>query len=297
MNAPTVICADSLEHLRTMDADSIDVIITDPPYGLSATDPSKVNEAIGAWVSGDREHMPKGSGLMDADSIDVISTDPPYGLSATDPSKVNEAIGAWVSGDREHMPKGRGFMGADWDAFVPPPALWDECLRVLKPGGHLAAFAGSRTYDLMGLSIRLAGFEIRDGLSWIYGSGMPHGQNMGKSVEAQITRGASSSRRLKDVEQSGGGAEYEVTHRVNGKVSQRQPVAHGREYAPGVAEARRWQGWSTSLKPAQEPIVLARKPMAETSVARNVLAHGTGAIHVDACRVEHRTEADRAESV
>ena len=247
----TVICADSLEHLRTMDADSIDVVITDPPYGLSATDPSKVNEAIGAWVSG----------------------------------------------DREHMPKGRGFMGADWDAFVPPPALWDECLRVLKPGGHLAAFAGSRTYDLMGLSIRLAGFEIRDGLSWIYGSGMPHGQNMGKSVEAQITRGASSSRRLKDVEQSGGGVEYEITHRINGKMSQRQTVAHRREYSPGVAEAEQWQGWSTSLKPAQEPIVLARKPLAETSVARNVLAHGTGAIHVDACRVEHRTEADRAESV
>src|SRR5699024_916200 len=197
MSTPTIVCADSLVHLRTMPDDSIDAIITDPPYGLSATKPEKVTEAISAWVSG----------------------------------------------DREHMPKGRGFMGHDWDAFVPPPALWDECLRVLKPGGHLAAFAGARTYDLMGLSVRLAGFEIRDGLSWIYGSGMPHGQNMGKSV--------------------------------------------GEE----------WQGWNTSLKPAQEPIVLARKPLAETTVARNVITHGTGAINIDACRVEHRSDADMAESM
>ena len=197
MSTPTIVCADSLVHLRTMPDDSIDAIITDPPYGLSATKPEKVTEAISAWVSG----------------------------------------------DREHMPQGRGFMGHDWDAFVPPPALWDECLRVLKPGGHLAAFAGARTYDLMGLSVRLAGFEIRDGLSWIYGSGMPHGQNMGKSV--------------------------------------------GEE----------WQGWNTSLKPAQEPIVLARKPLAETTVARNVITHGTGAINIDACRVEHRSDADMAESM
>lgn len=251
MSTPTIVCANSLTHLRTMPDDSIDAIITDPPYGLSATKPDKVNEAIGAWVSG----------------------------------------------DREHMPQGRGFMGADWDAFVPPPALWDECLRVLKPGGHLAAFAGARTYDLMGLSIRLAGFEIRDGLSWIYGSGMPHGQNVAKAVEAQITRGGSSSRRLKAVEQDGGGSEYEIRHRINGKMSDRETVSRRREYSPSVAEAEDWQGWSTSLKPAQEPIVLARKPLAETSVARNVIAHNTGAINIDACRIEHRSQADMAESV
>ena len=205
MSAPTIVCADSLAHLRTMDDDSIDAIITDPPYGLSATKPDKVNEAIGAWVSG----------------------------------------------DREHMPQGRGFMGADWDSFVPPPALWDECLRVLKPGGHLAAFAGARTYDLMGISIRLSGFEIRDGLSWIYGSGMAHGQNIGKAV----------AKRSDD------------------------------------EKADDWRGWNTGLKPAQEPIVLARKPLSESTAVGNVLAHGTGAVNVDACRIEHRSQADMDESV
>lgn len=204
MSAPTIVCADSLAHLRTMDDDSVDAIITDPPYGLSATKPDKVNEAIGAWASG----------------------------------------------DREHMPQGRGFMGADWDSFVPPPALWDECLRVLKPGGHLAAFAGARTYDLMGLSIRLSGFEIRDGLSWIYGSGMAHGQNIGKAVAKRSDESADA-----------------------------------------------WQGWNTGLKPAQEPIVLARKPLSESTAVGNVLAHGTGAVNVDACRIEHRSQADMDESV
>lgn len=74
-------------------------------------------------------------------------------------------------------------MNTSWDSFVPPPALWDECLRILRPGGHLAAFAGSRTYDLMGISIRLAGFEIRDGLNWIFGSGMAHGQKVAAGIE------------------------------------------------------------------------------------------------------------------
>ena len=112
---------------------------------------------------------------MPDNSVDAIVTDPPYGLSNTTPDKVADTIVRWASGEREHVPEGRGFMGRPWDAFVPPPAVWDECLRVLKPGGHMAVFAGSRTQDLMGLSIRLAGFEIRDTLAWIYGSGFSKG--------------------------------------------------------------------------------------------------------------------------
>ena len=92
-------------------------------------------------------------------SVSAIVTDPPYGLSKTDPASVADTITKWATGDREHVPTGRGFMGKAWDAFVPPPAVWDECLRVLKPGGHVVVFAGSRTQDLMGLSIRLAGFD------------------------------------------------------------------------------------------------------------------------------------------
>ena len=87
-----------------------------------------------------------------------------------------DRAGGVGAGDREATPSGRGFGGKSWDAFVPPPAVWDECLRVLKPGGHLLAFAGARTFDLMGLSIRLAGFEIRDSVAWLYGSGFPKGQ-------------------------------------------------------------------------------------------------------------------------
>ena len=106
--------------------------------------------------------------LPDA-SVDAIVTDPPYGLSNTDPGSVADTITKWASGDRGHVPTGRGFMGKSWDAFVPPPAVWDECMRVLKPGGHMVVFAGSRTQDLMGLSIRLAGFELRESLAWLYG--------------------------------------------------------------------------------------------------------------------------------
>ena len=107
---------------------------------------------------------------LDDNSVDSVTTDPPYGLSNTKPAQVADVLAAWVTGDTEAVPaKKGGFMGADWDSFVPPPAVWQECLRVLKPGGHMAVFAGSRTQDLMGLSIRLAGFEIRDTLGWIYG--------------------------------------------------------------------------------------------------------------------------------
>lgn len=115
-------------------------------------------------------------------SVDSIVTDPPYGLSNTTPELVSKAIVRWVSGERDFIPDGKGFMGKDWDAFVPPPAVWDECFRVLKPGGHVLAFFGSRTMDLGQLSIRLAGFEIRDNIAWMYGSGFPKSMDIGKKL-------------------------------------------------------------------------------------------------------------------
>ena len=120
--------------------------------------------------------------LPDA-SVDAVVTDPPYGLSNTTPDQVAETITRWVSGDREYLPSARGFMGHEWDGFVPPVAVWDECLRVLKPGGHLLAFAGSRTQDLMGLAVRLAGFEIRDSVAWLYGSGFPKSMDVSKAID------------------------------------------------------------------------------------------------------------------
>ena len=121
-------------------------------------------------------------------SVDAVVTDPPYGLSNTDPKHVAETLTKWVTGNHEYTPPAKGgFMGRSWDSFVPPPAVWDECLRVLKPGGHMLVFAGSRTQDLMGLSIRLAGFELRDSLgwghsmlAWCYGSGFPKSHNINK---------------------------------------------------------------------------------------------------------------------
>ena len=121
---------------------------------------------------------------LEDNSIDAVVCDPPYGLSNTKPQQVADVLKAWVTGDTVSVPAKRGgFMGADWDSFVPPPAVWEECMRVLKPGGHMAVFAGARTQDLMGLSIRLAGFEIRDTLGWIYGSGFPKSHDIGKAID------------------------------------------------------------------------------------------------------------------
>ena len=225
---------------------------------------------------------------MPPESVDAIVCDPPYGLSNTTPAQVADTIAKWAGGDRGHVPTGRGFMGKSWDAFVPPPAVWDECMRVLKPGGHMVVFAGSRTHDLMGLSIRLAGFEMRDSLAWLYGSGFPKSHDVGKAIDKLA------------------GAEREVVGTIPDRWTQK-----GSTYnmstdrpqesvavlgAPATPEAAQWDGWGTALKPAFEPIVLARKPLAEKTVARNVLAHGTGAINVDACRVTPLTGAEVARS-
>ena len=116
-------------------------------------------------------------------SVDAIVTDPPYGLGDSNPDYIMSALKMWIDGDRAHIPAGKGFMGKQWDAFVPPPAVWDECFRVLKPGGYILVFAGSRTQDLMGLSVRMAGFEIRDSLSWVYAQGFPKSLDIGKAFD------------------------------------------------------------------------------------------------------------------
>lgn len=181
--------------------------------------------------------------LPDA-SVDSVVTDPPYGLS---------------------------FMGKAWDYDVPGAALWREVLRVLKPGGHLLSFFGSRTYHRGVVQIEDAGFEVRDSLVWMYGTGFPKSLNVSKTID--------------DV----AGAVREVVG-VAGRSSTKTigPIGHvGGEYmttAPATPEAAQWEGWGTALKPAHEPIVLARKPLIGT-VAANVLAHGTGALNVDGCRI------------
>ena len=217
---------------------------------------------------------------LEDNSVDAVITDPPYGLSNTKPVQVAEILGRWVNGDVSHVPEKRGgFMGKDWDSFVPPPAVWEECMRVLKPGGHMAVFAGARTQDLMGLSIRLAGFEIRDTLGWVYGSGFPKSMDVSKAIDKAA------------------GEEREVIgSKVTGNAKQRTSATgefadgnHGGQQvvdvtAPATSEAQRWDGWGTALKPAIEPIILARKPLVGT-VANNVLEHGVGGLNIDASRV------------
>jgi DNA modification methylase len=184
-------------------------------------------------------------GIADA-SVDSIVTDPPYGLS---------------------------FMGKRWDYDVPSADIWRECLRVLKPGGHLLAFAGTRTQHRMAARIEDAGFEIRDMIAWVYGSGFPKSLDVSKAIDkaagVEFDAVPASGVGFMNAEGEGG---YNVT--------KNQLVRRGKSTAP----ARDWQGWGTALKPALEPITMARKPLTG-SVAANVLQHGTGALNVDACRV------------
>ena len=222
---------------------------------------------------------------LDDNSVDAVITDPPYGLSNTKPTQVADVLAAWVTGDTVSVPAKRGgFMGKDWDSFVPPPAVWEECMRVLKPGGHMAVFAGARTQDLMGLSIRLAGFEIRDTLGWIYGSGFPKSMDISKAID----KAAGAEREVvgKSPHKSGIRNSPRGHYTVGGTKAEAYNIT-----APATSEAQRWDGWGTALKPAIEPIILARKPL-DGTVANNVLAHGVGGLNIDACRVS-MSDADR----
>ena len=203
-------------------------------------------------------------------SIDAVVTDPPYGLSK-EPDMM-EVMKHWMNGD-DYVHTGGGFMGKSWDSFVPGPSIWKEVFRVLKPGGHLLAFFGSRTYDLGTLAIRLAGFEIRDQIMWVYGSGFPKSLDVSKAIDkaagVKFDAIPASGVGFMNAEGEGG---YNVT--------KNQLIRAGES----TDEAKQWSGWGTALKPAHEPICVARKPLSGT-VAENVLTHGTGALNIDGCRI------------
>lgn len=214
---------------------------------------------------------------MPDNSVDAIVTDPPYGLG-----KEPDAFAMlrdWIE-TGHHEVKGRGFMGKEWDAFVPQPQVWHECLRVLKPGGHLLAFAGTRTQDLMCLGLRLAGFEIRDLVAWVYGSGFPKSLDVSKAID-----------KAAGVELTVVGENPNVRGRGNSKGKANGLGDYGgfTKNSASITEAtseaaKQWDGWGTALKPALEPITLARKPL-EGTVAANVLKWHTGALNIDGCRV------------
>ncbi|HET7675672.1 MAG TPA: DNA methyltransferase [Gammaproteobacteria bacterium] len=212
-------------------------------------------------------------------SIDAVVCDPPYGLGK--PPDMSKVLRAWLDGEA-HKADGGGFMGQAWDSFVPGPEVWRECLRVLKPGGHLLAFFGSRTYDLGTLAIRLAGFEIRDQIMWLYGSGFPKSLNVGKAIDAKLSQGGS---RPEDIRRAAMGEDYAPSGRGRANYGN----GGGSKMNGAVGEvsaeaARQWAGYGTALKPAHEPIAVARKPLAG-NVAENVLAHGVGGLNIDGCRI------------
>lgn len=206
-------------------------------------------------------------------SIDAVVTDPPYGLSK-EPDMM-EVMKHWMNGD-DYVHTGGGFMGKSWDSFVPGPSIWKEVFRVLKPGGHLLAFFGSRTYDLGTLAIRLAGFEIRDQIMWVYGSGFPKSMDVSKAID-----------KAAGVEREVIGHDPIAAKRTPGVSTNSYGDYKGQSgdiTAPATEEAKQWSGWGTALKPAHEPICVARKPLSGT-VAENVLTHSTGALNIDGCRV------------
>jgi site-specific DNA-methyltransferase (adenine-specific) len=200
-------------------------------------------------------------------SVDAIVTDPPYEL---------------------------GFMGKAWDGsgIAYNVNLWTEALRVLKPGGHLLAFGGTRTYHRMAVAIEDAGFEIRDSLHWLYGSGFPKSLDVSKAIdkaagaEREVVGVRHDFKAKKAAESKRGvdnGRNYNEKHDP-GRGGFTNPSAVGDITAPATDAARQWSGWGTALKPAHEPIVVARKPLNGT-VAGNVLAYGTGALNIDGTRV------------
>ena len=187
---------------------------------------------------------------LEDNSIDSIVTDPPYEL---------------------------GFMGKSWDnsGIAYNQDLWAQCLRVLKPGGHLLAFSGSRTYHRMTVAIEDAGFEIRDQIMWLYGSGFPKSLDVSKAIDK-----AAGAKRAR-VPTNEGIASGAGNYGGGGKQLRNGTKQVDEAITP---EAQRWQGWGTALKPAHEPIVVARKPLIGT-VANNVLTYGTGALNIDGSRV------------
>ena len=225
----------------------------------------------------------EGMKLLPDNSISSIITDPPYGLSK-EPNIV-EVLTNWLNNE-EYIHNSKGFMNKDWDSFVPNPSIWKEAYRVLKPGGYLLCFAGTRTYDLMCISLRLAGFEIRDQIDWIFSQGFPKSMDISKQIDKKfgaereiVGEGKYFNRQpngLASCNVTGFSSEIGKRHGSNGYIT-----------TPSTDEAKQWSGYGTNLKPAHEPIIVARKPLSEKTIVDNVIKWNTGGINIDDCRVEY----------
>ena len=217
--------------------------------------------------------------LLPEASVHAVVTDPPYGINFM--GKAWDApggmLGQMATGDEQRGAyayggsPSRGYADNDNAAFGAWCETWlTECLRVLKPGGHLLAFGGTRTWHRLAVAVEDAGFEIRDSMAWLYGSGFPKSLDVSKAIDRAAGALAHESKRFIVAGQTG--------KLINPPTKGYVPPA------PATDAAKQWQGWGTALKPAFEPIVVARKPLTGT-VAANVLEHGTGALNVDGCRI------------
>lgn len=246
---------------------------------------------------------------MEENSVDSIVTDPPYGWrfmgKAWDGADIEKRIkkpsetewcenrkighkrcglntGSQHAGLYDLSPTGN-------QAFQHFSEEWArEALRVLKPGGHVLIFCGPRTYHRMACGVEDAGFEIRDQLQWLFGSGFPKSHNVSKGIDkaAGAKREVVGSFRTNDIRGSSVKGEYRP-------LSKNKPAMNYEVTAPATPEAKQWEGFGTALKPANEPILLARKPLSEKTVAANVLKWGTGGINIDGCRIGFQSDADK----
>lgn len=194
---------------------------------------------------------------FEENSIDAVVTDPPYGLS---------------------------FMGKEWDHGIPGIPFWEETLRVCKPGAHMCAFGGTRTHHRLMVAIEDAGWEIRDCLMWVYGSGFPKSLDISKAID----KAAGAENIIGTIPDRWTGKGNSLNFATDRKQTECKVTS------PTTPSAIQWNGWGTALKPAWEPIILARKPL-EGTVAENVQKWGTGGLNIDACRIGNEIiEAGRA---
>lgn len=262
-----IIQGDAIEELKKLDENSVDSVVTDPPYGLE-------------FMGKDWDKF----GVSKARAKRLLGSD----NKGTNDRFFDHRKGAEKRGRYTELTIN------ERNAFQEFSYQWaKECLRVLKPGGHLLSFGGARTYHRMVCGVEDAGFEIRDTIMYLYGSGFPKSHNIGKAVDKMqgnerkvIGKDPNSAPDLRDV----------------GKIS-KEKIGIDKLSFGQVQNAKRkelkltkgnskWEGWGTALKPAVEPIVLARKPISEKTIAKNVLKWGTGGLNIDRCRVEYKNEKD-----
>lgn len=239
-----------LEEMRKMDADSMDAIVTDPPYGL-------------AFMGAKWDSFGKSSGRQTVTE-----------RKAEGKRYAEENAGAPRYGNSHGKRVTRDEMVSFQEAMTP---IFAEALRVAKPGAYMLCFGGTRTFHRMACAMEDAGWSIRDTIMWVYGSGFPHGMDVSKAIDKAL-----GAKREK-VPATGGLTNNKNFNDDNwSKIGQKDAVMDSNEAV--TEDAARWSGWNTQLKPAWEPIIVAQKPL-DGTVAHNVLTHGVGAMNIDACRV------------